>query len=659
MPYAVQFNASQEALLKPFSVEVLLDAEYVGALGEGLKPALFVSVLQDQGAGVFDNFERVDSEFEPVSNSISGVLDPDVLSNRRTADEAFEVIFVVAAIPDSTSTPIDNTAQSCLATPISAPLGTLAKVTDFNPGSYLAVDYSSSAGESVFAPLSGQIVAIGNDTRSLPDTDANSEASEKGWGHYVMIEDSASNVILIAGLQGGSINHSVGDPVSEGDIIALAGSTLHIEYAPVNSAKVNPDLCVKEDEPADLICPSLDFQLEDNGFDYEAYAGPVTLSPGQLGCHSFSMDRDASISPFIVGYTGNLFDLTLYRWNESEGTLTFLERANPLFTGGIEDAEGTALRVSPGEYIMLVEPVGSITAQYIAGAFLGGGIPDLYEPNNFQSQATPLTGHLKLEGTFDSEVDNDWFEYTFTEHFQQVRLWHDMGNAEVAYEVGGVETPLAPNDAKIISGSPGQSFYIVVRPVTGAAPVPLVGTESHEPGHWEVSATGIPDRVIRFNYGSNEALTGLVDHRPQVHDHITFSGIVVDEVGAIIPDTAVGFTITGGLFDVVATDENGRFEATMELPVCEPRFIDARWDFVQRGNWVIEWDTRVATVLLNAPSTFEASYLFHQVCDETFTGTQFDRDRDGVRDQDDNCPLTFNPGQEDSDNDGRGDVCDI
>ena len=663
MPYAVQFSASSEALVKPISVEMLLDGEYVGGLDSGVKPALFVSSLQDGGAGVFDNFEKVGSEFEAASNSISAVISPEIVSNRRTSDETYEVVFVVAAIPVSSETPIDNTSAACLAEPLAAPLSALNKTTDFSSIDYLGVDYSSTVGENVLSPLAGQIVAIGNDVRSLPDTSVNSGVSAKGWGHYVMIQDNGSNVILVAGLQEGSVSKSVGDTVSEGEVIALAESSLHIEYAPVNSAKVDPHACIKEEEPVDLTCPPLNFQLEQNGFDYEAFAGPVELSPGQYGCHSIVMDRDASISPFILGYTGNQFDLTLYRWNETEGTLTLLEQANPLFTDGVEDAEGTALRVTPGSYIMLVEAVGGTNAQYIAGAFMGGGIPDLHEPNNFQAQATPLTGHLKLEGNFDSEVDSDWFEYTFTEHFQQVRLWHDMTGAEVSYEANNITTVLAPNDGVIIGGDPGQSFYITVKPAANAAPASLVGPRSHEPGHWEVSATGIPNRIIRLNYGSDESLSGLIDHRPQVHAEMTVSGIVVDDVGAIVPDTQVRVGIPRIPLELIQTDENGRFETTLNLDDCTTNGdllnIDARWDFVNRGNWLIEWETRLLTVQLTETPDFFMVLGFHQVCDEEFLGSEFDKDRDGVRDQFDNCPNTFNPDQLDSDFDGRGDVCDI
>jgi hypothetical protein len=38
--------------------------------------------------------------------------------------------------------------------------------------------------------------------------------------------------------------------------------------------------------------------------------------------------------------------------------------------------------------------------------------------------------------------------------------------------------------------------------------------------------------------------------------------------------------------------------------------------------------------------------------------TTADADGDGVSDDEDNCPNTYNPNQEDNENDGLGDVCD-
>ena len=57
-------------------------------------------------------------------------------------------------------------------------------------------------------------------------------------------------------------------------------------------------------------------------------------------------------------------------------------------------------------------------------------------------------------------------------------------------------------------------------------------------------------------------------------------------------------------------------------------------------------------------TVFTLTFNEDKFCSTNFTLNSQDDDGDGVLNEDDNCPLDPNPGQEDSDNDGIGDDCD-
>jgi PKD repeat protein len=85
-----------------------------------------------------------------------------------------------------------------------------------------------------------------------------------------------------------------------------------------------------------------------------------------------------------------------------------------------------------------------------------------------------------------------------------------------------------------------------------------------------------------------------------------------------------------------------------ELQIYDIIVYDEQWD-----TWVpmhAEQNTDTNTLIINL-TEFGNIYAI-------FMNTDVDDDKDGITDEEDNCPHTYNPDQTDSDMDGVGDVCD-
>ena len=309
----IRINTGKVKPSKTLKVIANLPAELEARLKEKDEPKVFVQIFQAGGEEVLDSFEVVPAVYDAIKKTLQFDLDPDMLTDRRSLDEAWEAVIVVGSTPTKPASPAapkapphvlkesigaetarpwpplaiagqlnfsaprdlvllatTATSSKCEGATLQPPLADLTVTGAFNPPTHFGTDYRAADGTEVRSMADGRVSKVGFDSRPLPRPDPRSGKMVKGWGNYVVITHTDGSKSLYAHLQTGDIKVSVGESVTAGETIALSdnsggaqASHLHVEYAPngeifKNGSKTDPNSCIGKNVNGSI-------QVSDNG----------------------------------------------------------------------------------------------------------------------------------------------------------------------------------------------------------------------------------------------------------------------------------------------------------------------------------------------------------------------------------------------------------
>ena len=669
---------------KDVSLSINLPQSYLDNQPANTRLQVFVALLQQSSAVTIDSFELLSSQVQSATNTILTTIPKQAFTNRRTIDNSYEAVLMVAAIPDNqttvkqfargvkaadqqllanhkatgaelkvtdiygnkvkgsqdgtitdadhpnqikqwlTQSPLNPLAPPNMQARVPAALNRSSKLAsatagaeqcpvsiaspapdhsgktqDFTEFAFHGVNYLTYAGSEVPAVRSGTVIKTGHDQRFLTDGTA------KGWGRYVVLEDQNGHLFLYSHLASGHIGENAA--ITKGETI---GSTyaefVHFEFAPQQSAKINPDACIEQDSSG-LSCTIVDINAN--------YLGAIN-NPDELLCVAIYPEVATKFTGFITNYAPATadFDLALYLYNPTDGGVLALAQSST--TGTFDLIAGV---INPSWYLMVVNGKNGATGNFTIGS---QGITefDEHEYNDTAATATEVSGVQKISGEFDSNGDLDWFKYTFTDTMTTARLFNHNDNAKMSV-LTNVVTPIPAGTAVNVSGIAGQSFYFAFEPIAAAAKDDNQNRMAEPP--WEASITGVEHHLSKVNWGSSETFIPRVNYWPHVFNYYQMSGWIYDASGAVVPNGQVGLRDDGYLpYDFAFTaDVNGRFVHRNEFSSCQSRFEAnvTTTDNYGRYYWRINYDVHSTNWWAVSRPSHILYYI--QLCSSRVTGS--------------------------------------
>ena len=221
-------------------------------------------------------------------------------------------------------------------------------------------------------------------------------------------------------------------------------------------------------------------------------------------------------------------------------------------------------------------------------------------------------------------------------------MWSGLVQAmDLDWRPGVKKVALQFGDAPALNPEPqtGYTTQSVINRSLAVDPVAVYGIDT--------GATGASIREVATATG------GLVLSAPTPEQVVTQIQAVIDNVAAT-PYTWVGDGYAGLIGDPVIFDGSGSYDTDGEI---------VSWEWDTDGDGSFETTTAEPRLTHTYTTAYVGLVTLRTRDDDGLSGlatapVDVSVDGDSVAEADDNCPAVHNPGQEDEDGDGIGDLCD-